>query len=244
VQVEAVKEKYRAIGVAKGKKSAKKFLSDKLKDAVNTQDLILGVAVMALSDAVDNAGASPKPTAERKPLDPAEAFHDKLTVAHLAYMLVRENAGEGVDAEAEGAKVEEKVGSLTTAAQSYYDWTVSTAEDKGDEPTVDPLVKLAVKSALGKAATVRKAPGTSTPRQPSDGVRRNVRLHIAQAFEKLGRQTGEIAKVSELANAVTEEYPAGNCSPGAISAALKSERGVEGFELTSDGSGHAAARKI
>ena len=243
VQVEAVKEKYRNLPGAKYKNRAKKHFNDQLKSAVNEQDLIKGTAVMSLHDAIENAGPAPRATAtERKPADPAAAFRDRVATLHLAYNLARENAPEGVDVDAELPKVEEKVGELTDQAATYYAWVVSTAEDKGVEPEVDPLVKRAVKAAQGKAATAgRAASGTSTPRV-SDGVRRNVRTHIAQVFKD--EPSGAYKKVAEIAKAATEEYPAADCSPGAISAALKSEKGVPGFKMELDENQHVGARKL
>ena len=248
VQLEAVKAAFRGLAGAKYKGRAKRSLNDDLKNAVNEQDLILGTAVMALADAVENAGpvrasggASSEP---RKAVDPAQAYREGIVVLHLAYALARDNTPEGVDAEAESDAINAKVNELNDAARSYFTWLTSTAEDKGDEPEVDVLIKRAAKAATGKAAgRTRSAAGASAPR--AEGApRRNVRTHIAQVFDKLGKGSGEMLKISEIANTATDEYPSADCSPGAISAALKSAKGVEGFELAEDENGHAAARKL
>jgi len=239
-QIEAVKASYRALASAKYKNRAKKHLNNKLKDAVNGQDIILGGAVMALADAVENAGASPRTPTERKPADPATTYRERMVVLHLAYNLARNNVPEGVNDAEELAKVEAKVEELSAAADSYLAWLTSTAEDKGDEPEVDVLVKKAVKASQGRAAQA-SGKSTSTPRV-SDGTRRNVRTHIAQVFAD--KPSGTFLKVAEIAKTPTEEYPDASCSPGAISAALKSDKGVEGFKPESNESGNLGARKL
>lgn len=247
VNIEAVKTSYRGLNGAKYKTKGKNLLTDKLREAIAGQDIILGTAIMALTDAVLTAGPAPRQAAPAKALDPAAAYRDKMTVLHLAYALGRSHAPEGVDADAEMAKVEEKVNELTDSADAYYTWATNTSADKGDAPAdTDQLVIKAVKASQLKAAgsaTRSASTGTSTPREPG-AARRNVRTHIAQVFDKLGKGAGEILKVAEIAKESTDEYPAADCSPGAISAALKSDKGVPGFELAADESGHTAAKKL
>lgn len=243
VQIEAVKASYRELTGAKAKNAAKKHLNEELRNAVNNADIFGGQAVMTLVDAIQNAGATPRATAERKPADPAAAYVERLAVLHLGYTLARADVPEGVETDGdEGAfaKVDAKVAELNDQAEQYYAWVNSKDENKGDEPEVDAIVKRAVKAAQGKAATGRTA--SATPRAASDGVRRNVRTHVAQVFADL--EVGTFLKVAEIANKATEEYPDASCSPGAISAALKSDKGIEGFELDHNDKGTAGARKI
>jgi hypothetical protein len=244
VNLEAVKTAFRELPSAKYKKRAKDLLNNKLKDAVGEHDLIGATAVMACSDAVDQAGSAKREPTERKPVDPAEAYRTRLTVAHLAYNLVNDDAPDGIDVEAERNAVQEQVGTLVNSATEYFAWTKADADTRGDEPEVDDLVKLAVKAALGKssAARVRKASSTSASRTPREGGNRNVRTHIAQAMAD--DAAGTTKKISEVANAKTDEYPEGDCSPGAISAALKSTKGVDGFELSQDDKGINVIRKL
>lgn len=239
VNVEAVKEQYRNLNGAKAKNAAKKFLNDKLRDAVNSGEMLDGMATMALIDAVGNAGASKTPASERKPADPSAAYVERLTILHLAYSLARADVPEGIDAEEAQGKVGEQVEALTESAESYFAWVKSTAEDKGDAPEASPLVVKAVKAAQGKAASATRT-ASSTPRQ-AGGERRNVRTHINQVFADL--ESGTFLKVAEIANAKTDEYPDGSCSPGAITAALKSDKGVEGFTLSHNDKGVAGATK-
>lgn len=244
VQLENVKAAYRNLPGAKAKNAAKKHLNDELRNAVNTADILTGQAIMVLVDLTLNAGTGTKAPAERKPVDPTANFVDQMTVLNLAYNLRRADVPDGVETDgAEGAfaKVDALVSEHSEAAEKYYTWVTSKADDKGDEPEVSGLVKRAVKAALGKAATAGRS-ASSSPRPASDGVRRNVRTHIGQVFAD--KEPGTFLKVAEIANAETAEYPEGNCSPGAITAALKSEKGVEGFQLTHNESGVAGATKL
>jgi len=242
VNLEAVKTSYRELPGAKYKGKAKTFLNEKLKEIVNAHDIITAQAAMACIDAIEHAGPSPRAQATRTPTDPAEAFRDRLTVAHLAYALVRADVPEGVDAEEQYGLVEAKVGELMGAAESLFAWTQSTADDKGDEPEVDGLVKRAVKAAQGKAATAPRKAASGATRTPHSGGNRNVRTHIAQAFE--GEPSGTEMRINAVAKKATAEYPEGDCSPGAISAAFDSQRGVEGFEMVKDDKGVKTVRKL
>lgn len=244
VHISKVVEAYRALPGAKFKTAAKKSMVERLQDAVNSTDIVQGMSVMNLTKAIESAPAGAKaPATPKAPVDPSVKFVDDLTVLHLAYTLRRADVPEGVEVEGENSafgKVDAKVESLNDQAEAYYAWVKSDAEDKGEEPEVDALVKRAVKAAQGRAASAPRAT-SSTPRQSSGGPRRNVKTHITQVFAEY--EVGTVLKVAEIANAKTEEYPDGDCSPGAISAALKSDKGVEGVEKTTDDKGALAARK-
>jgi hypothetical protein len=238
VQNVAVQTAYRELTNAKQKKSAKVHLHDCLKDAVNSSDIILGMAVMNLTNLI-NSTSTPKPTATPKAVDPSQAFIDSLATLHLAYTLRRADVPAGVDADAAFAKVDEKVEALSEKADEYYAWITGKPEERGDEPEVDAIIKRAIKAMQGRSTVIKASSGT--PRAATGGPRRNVRTHISQAFGD--RPVGSMMKVAEIANAHTAEYPNGDCSPGAVSAALKSEKGVEGYERTTDDNGNLAARK-
>lgn len=245
VHLSAVKVAYQALAGAKFKKKAKDHLVAELQSAVNSADIFRGMAVMNLSNLVNSTASAPKPPAERKPVDPAAKFIDELAVLNLAYLLRRNDVPEGVTTDGdEGAfaKAEAKVADLVESAEAYVAWVKSTAEDKGDEPQVDAIVKRAVKASTFKSAGSAKSSTPSAPRVSTGGPRRNVRTHVTQVFAD--KEAGTVLKVAEIANAKTEEYPDGDCSPGAVSAALKSPKGIEGFEKTNDANGNLAARKL
>lgn len=243
-KVDAVKTAFRELPGAKAKNKAKEFLTDALREAIGQLDVVRGAAVMQLSDAIKNTSAATRVGGtERKPVDPKAAFVDRMTTLHLAYALVRSDVPEGIDADEVYASVDEKVEALGDQADTYFGWVNSTAEDKGDEPEVDAVVKAAVKAAQGKASRTAKSGSGATRAPGSSGERRNVRTHIGQAFDKHGKESGDFLKVSEIAKTITDEYPDGACSPGAVTAALKSAKGVEGYVLVV-GDGPAGARKL
>lgn len=235
---------FRNLGTAKYRKSGHEFLTSKLHDAVNSADIPLGMAVMKVTEVVNATAPAPRAAVERKPVDPAELFVEQLAILNLAYLIRSKDVPEGVATEGDGNvydKTQELVAAELEAAEKYYAWVKSTDENKGDEPEVSAIVKKAAKAAQGRAATV-SGKSAGRPRAVSEGPRRSVRKHIAQVFAEYSK--GSVLRVSEISNAKTEEYPDGTCSPGAISAALKSTRGVEGVEITSDDRGNLAARKL
>jgi hypothetical protein len=238
--LEAVKSAYRDLDGLKAKNLAKKALNDRLRDSVNAQDIVKAQGVMHLVDAVANAGTATKAAAERTPADPVDSFIQRLTVLNLAYNLVNGDEPDG-KSEAEMAEIREsvsrKVGELTEQAEQYYAWATSTAEDKGDEPEVNPLVKKAVKMAFGKVGGSTRGPVT-----PHEGPRRNTARHIQLVFKD--KPVGTFLKVAEIANTKSSEYPDKPVSAGAINARLKSNTPIEGIEPATDSDGKAGARKV
>ena len=101
-------------------------------------------------------------------------------------------------------------------AGAYLAWLQSDAEDKGDEPAdLTPVVKNAVKLALGKAA---KAGGRSGGGSTFTGERRDIGKHIESAFADV--PSGKFLTVAEIRKHKSEEYGDNPPSAGAISARL------------------------
>jgi len=221
-QVEAVKAKYQALDGLKAKNAAKKELQDRLRSAIAAQDVASAAAIMNLADNACVAGGS-KPATEKAPADPAQAYRDRLVALTLAYSLVVNDVPEGVNAEEARAAAQEQSTALAEQADTLYTWTKSTDENKGDEPEASPLAKRAVRLALGRVSGGRSGGGTSTPHE---GPRGNIARHIQLFFKD--QPVGYKAKISEIANAKTEEYPDGSASPGAVNSRMKSKNPVPG----------------
>lgn len=234
---EAVKKAYRDLDGAKAKNAAKRSLNDKLRDVVSSGDIVKAQGVMDLVDAVANAGSAPKAAVEKAPADPKEAFVQRLALHNLAYNLVVADAPDGVEYEEASAEAQAKVGELTEQAEGYMAWTKADEESRGDEPEVNPLVKKAVRLALGKVSGTRVGGGTSTPHE---GPRGNVARHIQLAFK--GQPVGTEMKVAEIVKVKTSEYPDRAPSAGAVNARLKSNNPIEGVEAVQV-DGKAGARK-
>lgn len=237
--LEKVKGAYRDLDGLKAKNAAKKTLNDALRDAVNEGNIVKAQAIMHLVDAQATAGTGTKAAAERVPADPTESFKQRLAVLNLAYNLVNADVPDG-KSEEEMAEVREavstQVAELTGQADQYYAWATSKDEDKGDEPEVNPLVKKAVKMALGKVGATSR--GVSTPHE---GPRGNTAKHIQLVFKD--QPVGTFLKVAEIAKTKTSEYPEKPVSAGAINARLKSNTPIEGIESATDENGKAGARK-
>lgn len=226
VQVESVKAAYRNLDGLKAKNAAKKELTESLKDAVNSMDIVLGKAIMILSESLATAGSNAKAAAERTPVDKAEAYVQRLVALNLAYNMASEDIPEGVDVDAAREKAEQQVNALEADAAKYYRYVQAPADERGDEPEADALVKKAVKLALGKGVSV-KSTGVA-----HEGPRGNIAKHIQEAFAE--QPDGTFLKVAEIAKFRSTEYPDGNASPGAVTARLFPGEGkkttVEGIE--------------
>jgi hypothetical protein len=209
---------FRGLDSVKAKNRAKDHLNDELKNAINATDIILGKAVMQLTDAVNaSKGGGSGTKAERTPADPKEAFVQLVAGLHLAYSLAVEDRPENVDETEARAAIEKLVDESNEPAASYRTWVQADSDTRGDEPEVSNLVKRAVKMSLGKVAGTSGRVGGST-----GGPRRDIAKHILEAFALAGKTTaGEKMSVAEIAKQKTEQYPQGDASPGAVSARLK-----------------------
>lgn len=206
--------------------------------------LILGELRTAGKGTRARAEGVAKPT-----VSPTEA-HVALAAAH-ALSVNFLTVGEGVD-ENWGAMVNEKVSTLASEVGTYRAYLDEKAkydalsdEDKANatEPTapeVDMIIVQAARLARGRVAGPKKATaapksGAATPRTPRDpnSPRGSILDHIKEVFA--GHPVGTFLKVSEIAKATSEQYPAGNASGGAVSSRIEKEsfRGaIPGLEYT------------
>lgn len=198
------------------------------------------------------AGKGKKAQAESvaKPtLTPTEA-HVATAVAH-ALSVNFLTVADGVDANW-AQLVNEKVASLATEVGTYRTYLDEKAkydalsdEDKANatEPTapeVDSAIVQAARLARGRVAGPKKAAApksgaASAPRTPRDpdSPRGSILDHIREVFE--GKPAGTFLKVSEIAKAVTAQYPGGNASGGAVSSRIEKEsfkNAIPGLEYT------------
>jgi len=210
---EPVSAAYRAIDGVKGKNAAKAFVSDQMRDAMNSTDIQSARAYMNLGDHL--TAATPHAGSARVPTDPTEAFIHLIVGLRLAQALAAENVPEGV-AEDWSGKADALLTSSEGPAREYLAWTKSEDENKGDEPIVESVVKAAVKLSVGKSAKVGSAArSTSTP---FTGTRRDIGKHIAAAFE--GIESGTFLTVAQIRKHHSDEYGDELPSAGAVSARL------------------------
>ena len=174
------------------------------------------------------------------PADPTGAFVQRTVVLKLANSLLK--PGEGVTDDW-ADKSNELFNELKSKADEFLDWYTSTAEDKGDEPEVNPLVKAAVKMSQGKAAKV----GSKSGGAAYTGERRDIAAHITEAFAD--QEVGTFLTVAEIRKFRSTEYGDNPPSAGAISARLfpggdGSKNTVKGTESDTNEKGIKGARKI
>lgn len=231
-EIDKVVQAYRLVKGAKGKSEARKLVDEAMKKAMDDADIQRARANLQLTDKLVAGPVSSGGTrATREPVDPTADFVERVAGLRLATRLSDNVVPEGV-AEDWSAQADAKVDELAARGIDYLTWLQSDAEDKGDEPEVDAVVKAAVKLAQGKAAKVgarKRSTGTS---QPFDGPRRDVAKHISEAFAAV--ESGTFLSIAEIRKHQSEEYGANDSpSPGAISARLFPKSGnvtVEGIK--------------
>lgn len=208
-----VNAEYVKLDGAKAKAAARKVISDGMFAAMNDSDLHLAKAYLDLQQGRDASASRPK--AERTPADPTGAYVSQVAALNLAYGIVTDEVPEGVD-EGWAEKVTEKVGELSEQVAAFQAWLNSDAEDKGDAPEVDPIVKSAFKIASGKGAGRAKSSGGGG--STSSGERHDIGKHIAEYFED--KEPGHFALIAEIRKFKSNEYGDDLPSAGAISARL------------------------
>lgn len=233
---------YRKLDGAKAKAAARKAVEVKMLEAMEESNINLARAYMQLGTAL-TSGPAPKAKVEKvakAPVDPTDAFVERVAGLAITQALVGENVPEGVSedwAEKAGIKANEVVES----ARALLAWTQSDAEDKGEQPEAEPFVVAAVKLALGKAAKVGGARAKSA--STFTGERRNVANHIVEAFE--GVEVGTFLSVAEIQKFSSKEYGDDKPSAGAVSARLKDgATAIPGIEPAQDAAGKRGAVKV
>ncbi len=246
-EIDKVNVAYAGLDGSKAKAQAKKALNERMKDAMNSMDIVLARAYMQLSDKL-KATKAPKERKERAPkapADPTEAFVERYVTLALALEQVDVALPEGV-AEDWNTKADELLASIDRGSvEAYRAWLTSEAEDKGDAPEVSNVVAAAVKLSLGKSAkpgkASRKATGTGTP---YTGERRDIAKHILEAFGDA--ESGTFKLISEIRKFKSTEYGEDLPSAGAISARLFPKSGkctLVGVSPATDEKGNKGAVK-
>lgn len=244
-QLSPVVEKYRAVeGGNKGKKIAKDFITDQMKEALTSgpDGFVPAMAWNAIQDAVLTAAPKSSGGGTRTPAAPVSQtrlFADKIASLRLALELAEANVPEGVDEDWEA-----KITGDLSKAQALLDFEAveRDEEDETPAPGVTPVERAAVKLATGRGP--RKAGRPSGA--PYQGTRRDVAAHITNAFA--AHPSGTFLTIAEIKSTPSEEYGSDSPSAGAISARLFPKAGpdkmsVPGVVAAQEG-GKNGARKI
>jgi hypothetical protein len=219
--VEGVNKAYRDLDGVKAKNAAKKVLVEGMTVNMKSNDMLTARAFLSLQENL--SAATPSAHKERTPVDPTGAYVDRQVTLDLARQLIV--VPEGIDGAAAAAQATEKYSELYQPAVDYLAWLQNEAEDKGDEPEVDSIVKAAAKLALGKAARPggKAAASRTSTGAGYDGPRRSVVNHIVSAFAD--QPSGTFLTVNEIRKHKSEEYGEDSPSAGAVSARLKPKSG-------------------
>lgn len=222
-QIAEVNKAYAALDGIKLKNAAKRYLNEALKGAMNVRDVVKARSFMDLNENLKATGSKKagKAREPKAPVDPTEAFVERVTVLNLAAQLVGEVVPEGV-AEDWADKAETLIGETNLdQIAAYRTWLLSDAEDKGDAPEVSATIQAAVKLSLGRSAKPGKAPkraGGNGGGSTYDGPRRDIGKHILEAFAD--KPSGHFMLISDIRKFKSSEYGDDHPSAGAISSRL------------------------
>lgn len=212
---------YQGLDGAKPKAAVRAALVQGVKEALdpNNGDIPRARALNMISGEITKAkGGGPKK--DSTPADPTEAFVQQAVALQLAYGHVTQNVPEGVSDDWK-TKANELAQKTVAEVDTLAKWS-----GEGEEPEVSALAKRALKLASGKVKG-----GSSGPRTPFTGTRRDIGKHILHAFED--KNSGDFLTVAQIVATAGPEYGAGEASPGAVSARLFPKSGkctLEGVE--------------
>lgn len=208
--LQAVSEAYRGLsGGIKYKNLAKSYVDEAIKSSIPTKQYIRATSYNEVSEKLRTVKSETKP---KVTVDPRIAYGERIAALELAKELLEEDAPE----EVEGYEVP-SVEVAYRELVEYRNWTKQDADSRGEAPELGSIATAANKLIEGKA--VGKARTRSGGVRPAfTGVRRNVAVHIENAFE--GIESGKFLTVSEIVNTRSEEYGDDAPSSGAVSARL------------------------
>lgn len=211
---------------AKGRKAALEYLTEKMQAELLGDDVPKARAYLAITKALKEAKAEP---IVREPVDPTQAWVERVAAQRLAANLMTAPAGIGPDwVEKVQALGKQLVDSGDVQKyKEYLDAIEGKPEDERPaEPEVHAVVKMAAAIARGRGVgrtagrKVAAPKGDKTPRVPTgDGQRRNIGEHIREAFED--KADGTFMTIAEICAFKSKEYEGTDGpSQGAVSSRL------------------------
>lgn len=225
---QTVTKAYAALPGARGKNAGVAYLQEQMQYEMlaGAEDPAAFVRARSYLEMFNAAKAgAPKEQVVRTPVDPTEAH-----VALVASLALSPNLvvpGEGV-AEDWRDQVKAKVQELTDQVKAYREWLVANAgkatEEQSAAPEVDAIVIAAARLATGRGAGLKAARkvttegGSTAPRTPFTGTRRDIGKHIENAFA--GVVSGTFLSIQDIVNVKSDEYGDDKPSPGAVAARL------------------------
>lgn len=210
--------------------AAKASVMEGLTAAVRIGNVDVARAYMSVLAELEKI-AAPRNQAPAKPVDPTELFVERYTAVQLALQVLFNTAPDGV-AEDWNERSDKMQDNLQDDLTTYLGWLGTAADERGDEPTVSPVVKAAMKIAQGKAAPKSKG-GRSTSTSVAStftGERGDILDHIQHAFQVGGGLIGEEEgspvpvggrlTVAQIQKIESKTYAGRDPSAGALSSRL------------------------
>lgn len=210
---------------AKGRKAALEYLTEKMQQELVGDDVPKARAYLAITKALKEAKAEP---IVREPVDPTQAWVERVAAQRLAANLMTAPAGIGDDWVPKVQDLGKQV--LESGdVQKYKEWLDENEGKADDERTAEPevhaVVKMAAAIARGRGTRtagrkVAAPKGDKAPRvSTGDGTRRNIGEHIREAFA--GKAVGTFMTIAEICAVKSKEYEGTDGpSQGAVSSRL------------------------
>ncbi len=232
-QMHAVVGAYQSLDGAKPKAAVRAWIENGVKEALSPEkgDIPKARALNAVRVEITKSKGGGK--SDKTPADPTTNFVELVVALQLGYTHVTQNVPEGV-AEDWQARATKLASDTNVDLQKLAQYN-----GEGEEPQVSPLARRALKLATGKVS--KSSTGTRTP---FTGTRRDVEKHVKAAFAD--KASGDFLTVAQIVAFASDEYGAGEASPGAVSARLFPKSGnctIEGIVPVDAGDGHPKGAK-
>lgn len=220
-QLEPVVKAYQALEGSKSKAKVRASIEQGVKEALDpaSGNIPNARALNTIRQELTKSKGGGK-KADSTPADPTEAFVQQVVGLQLAYGYVTQNVPEGVSDD-----WQTKANELAQKTVVEVD-TLAKYSGEGEKPEVSALAQRALKLAQGKASK-----GTSGPKTPFTGTRRDIGKHIQEAFAD--KASGDFMTIAQIVTHHSSEYGNEAPSPGAVSARLFPRSGkctLEGIE--------------
>jgi len=224
-QLAPIVKAYQNLDGAKAKASVRAGIEQGVKDALSPEsgDIPRARALNTIRGEITKSKGS-KPSGDKTPSDPTEAFVQNVVALQLAYGYVTQNVPEGVseDWQVKASELAQKTVTEVDALAKY--------SGEGEAPEVSALAHRALKLSTGKVRGGGGGGGGGA-RVPFTGTRRDIGKHIVNAFAE--KAAGDFLTVAQIVAHKSDEYGNEAPSPGAVSARLFPRSGkctLEGVE--------------
>lgn len=203
----------------KGKNNAKSWLTDQMREALNSavedpSQIAVARAYSVLSEqlaqSAPKTGKSPREPREPRVVDVTTPHVAAVAALQLAYSRMFSNPPEGV-AEDWEARAGQLAADLASQVEQYAEWVDADEANRPEQIAVDDVAVLAYRLARSAG---RKPGGAKTGR-----TNRSMTAHLAQYVTE-NMAVGDVATVSDVVSFESTEYGKDNPAAGGVTQRL------------------------